>query len=274
MIHEQASTGSITQMLGTTGIYTLDVDNDAVPEILVGHTSMWYLLRYDPERDSFVQAHFHEAGTGCTFGCGDIIDLNYGDVDGDGELEVVVLFVSNTISVYDARTGNLEGSQALGISNIQAVATGELDPTIGSEIAVLTSSGVYVFSFGTTTPLWSNTSVGGVDMEIGNVDDDPAAEIVYTAGTSGALYAIDSTTHSIEYVYADGGDYVDVGDIDGIQEMKSSLLRSGEIIWPWIWKQRAKSGSSRILIRVRLQLPISMKMELGKSWLVMLNGEA
>jgi hypothetical protein len=226
LMREQTIIGSFTYFVGTAGVHARDIDGDNISEIFVADPMMWFMLKWEPERNTYVQEYFQENGTDLTDGR--IIDLEIGDVDADGELDVIVLMKPNDLLFYDAKTGIFKGTQNLGISNVKGIATGDLDPAAGDEIAAINDQGLYVYHFGNSSPVWSLVGAGGIAIETGNIDSDPAIEIVYSAGTGGAGYVVDSVTRNFEHIFPGGfGDYLDVGDIDG--DLKEEVV--GAELW-------------------------------------------
>ncbi len=178
----------------------------------------------------------------------DVIKILVDDVDNDGSEEMVVGSNSEMggdgkghgrISIYDLATQELEWSS----SDIGAISDFELenvddDPAIEIVVGVLwkwpeegSMSGYgYVFDGKSHSEEWKSGNIGGVaGVEIGNADDDPALELVFsyisestfdmgtfTFNLKGGIIVIGSD-FSEEWRSTDYGssDVFFVGDLDG-----------------------------------------------------------
>lgn len=211
---DDAIIGNYNQDLGTRGIHAFDSDGDGIPEILVGHGSRWYLLQFEPATGTWVQRLFREYARGSTFGGGPVTNVRAGDVDADGEPEIVVVLADGTLESFNARDGRLETTHSIGVVELADFELADVEGALEAEVVGLTTSDVRVYRVGTPAPLWTVPGVGGTDLAVGDVDTDAAKEIVVAGFAAGQV--VDCVLRTAEWAYSTGfGSVVDVGDIDG-----------------------------------------------------------
>ena len=117
-----------------------------------------------------------------------IVRMAVGDVLGDGSSEIVVALQSGEIKIYDQVTKSpLPGFTTS--ANLAAMVLHDLDGDGKAEVIVTTDAGLSVYSGGGAL-LWSVPGVGGTDIAVGQMDDDPALEIATTSGDVGASVEI------------------------------------------------------------------------------------
>jgi len=135
-------------------------------------------------------------------------DVAAGDVDGDGELEVVVVREADTL-VVDRQTWALEW-QATGRGGTQ-VALGNVDADPALEIAINSQPG-YILDAALQTSLWALAGGFGQAMDLGDLDGDGRADIAFAgyagvtalAGDTGAtLWALTGTSQAVSVRVAD-----------------------------------------------------------------------
>jgi len=210
--------------IGKTGIVARDTP-EGVELYLGGSTStfgdddFWYALRYDEVAEDFVQVF---SSTLLPMG---IRRIDVGNVGGAEKEEIVVGLADGTVQVHDrsSKTLLLEFSTVLG--EIQSMALADLDSD-GLDEIVLAGDDLAIYS-GEGELLWELNGVGGTDIAVANMDDDPALEIATTDGN-----VVDATTQSTQWSWNDGfGAYLSAADIDadGISE----LIVGQE--WDFVW---------------------------------------
>ncbi|MEM9596180.1 MAG: LamG-like jellyroll fold domain-containing protein [Acidobacteriota bacterium] len=199
--------------IGDRGLHIADLDGDGQTEIIAAASShaffknsFWYVMRHDgvgypqvwtsPPAESFLNALWLE------------------DVNGDGDDEIVVQRGLGGLEVWDGMPPtriqtftNLPGGAGDSTHHI-------VDVDLDGELELVYSSGftLYVVDYATGTEEWS-AAVGGDDLAIGNVDGDPAPEIVI-ADNPGRV--IDGVTTFTEWSNPTGfGRKVRLADIDG-----------------------------------------------------------
>ncbi len=216
LMREDGVIGSIPQVLGTTGIFAVDVEGDGTDEILVGHSMLWYLLELDRTRNTWVQRYFGEKGVGGTFGGGGVVCLRIGDLNGDGNEDLVVLTSDNAFETYDLVTGAFLGTQTPGFTGIRRFALANLDGGSDDEIVAINAQNLAAIKYGVASPLWTVAVTNAVDLAIGNMDGDGSLEIALARGSGVNGWVIDAATLEKQFDYAPGfGEFVSAGDIDG-----------------------------------------------------------
>jgi hypothetical protein len=120
-----------------------------------------------------------------------INDMAVGDVDNDGEVEIV-LVSSDATRVYDALSHELEW-QATGYGGT-GVDIGNIDSDPQEEI-VVNSSPAHILNATNKTQKWSYPNGFGIAFDLGDVDGDNMDEISYTMERDGA-FVIEGDTHT------------------------------------------------------------------------------
>ncbi|HEU4618935.1 MAG TPA: FG-GAP-like repeat-containing protein [Gammaproteobacteria bacterium] len=143
--------------------------------------------------------------------------LAVGDVDGDGKQEIYVA-AGSVVARLDGVNRRLAESVDLGTNiNCLDLEYGDLDGDGSGELVCLmeggsTGGGLLVLHAADLSLKWRFPDVDyGGRIAIGNVDADPALEIVTANG-----YVFDGKTYDNQWLYGPGfGNSVDVGDVDG-----------------------------------------------------------
>lgn len=168
--------------------------------------------------------------------------VEIGDVDGDGESEVVIGdYGSNNVYVYDGATGDLEYSFYT-VHSPTEVELGDLDGDASDlEIAVITGfeedDTIFAIDIDTTgqvNEMWSYSidwtpSYYGEGLAIGDIDRDYKNEVIAASNGYGyRVYAFDGTDSNgdgtgdvvwmYDDIYEDIND-IEVGDVDGDGDM-------------------------------------------------------
>jgi len=223
---------------GPMGLSLADVSGDGVAEILVGN--MYGFL-------TVVDGGTHAETANVTVD-GSIRDVDAGDVDGDGFLEVAASYYRNDgerfgkVSIYEWRDGGLTHewtSPHLGLFG-DALEIGDLDADGTLEIVVGTGgeveNGLHVVSHDTAEgyrAVRTSSSPAG-QLHLANVDADPALEILTTYYDG--LRVVDGVTFGEEWsllypsepriVNSHG---VTAGDIDGSGAPK--IIVGAQLSW-------------------------------------------
>lgn len=201
---------------GSRGVIVTDLDNDGCQEILSADAyfanSRWLVLQSSGP-DQYQPKHIHERYTDRSLYALDVADFN-----GDGVQEIIATTHDNwgkdLVIIYSGSDYSQLGSFRPKIRgyNIEAAdANGDGSP----ELIISDEVGLVAYSLGDfSSPqlLWETAGYGGLDLEVANVDADPALEIISSSG-----YVLNGVTRAVEWDYsANGfGRKLKVGDTDG-----------------------------------------------------------
>ncbi len=238
---------------GVTDIEIADVDGDGTAELLwgAGYSSTGPDYLFVVDTFSLVEEWRNPDITG------PFRALDYGDLDGDGDNEIVLgCFESDSgrndglYFVYDAATRALEftsgeptGSNWTGLWRVRQ-ANVDLDPQ--NELFVTTSTTytgkIFAYDGVTHAEEWQLATESGLTflaMEVADVDGDGALEIVASTGrehtgASGVyLYVYDAATGALEWQSASlGANFVDfpllrIADVDADAALEMLTARYG-----------------------------------------------
>jgi K319-like protein/VCBS repeat protein len=214
LLQQQWEYGTYGTYIGRAGLLVFDLDGDGTPEVIAsasvggfGSNSLWYVMRQQPD-GTYAQV-WRSENYAVT-----VVRLALADLSGDGKDDVIVALSDGSIRIYDGPTLK-ELRKVTAAANLTAMAVADLDGDGKKEL--VTSDGIKVFVYSTETGMlkWSSPTGGGSSIAVGNVDGDPALEIVTTA-TGGKGYVIDGVSGSIEWEYVNSfGAQVGLGDLDG-----------------------------------------------------------
>lgn len=148
-----------------------------------------------------------------------ISEIIVADVDANGDAEIYVALLNGTVEVYDAVSRMLTRTLTTNTPNLAALVVADVDQDGAQEIVVVAANRIAVFNAASAALEWQTASYGGTDLEIANVDNDAAPEIVTTR------YVLDGITHALEWDYADTfGARVQLADIDQGRGIRASPL--------------------------------------------------
>ena len=207
---------------GSSSLEVQDFAGDGTQEILIGSLQSVFLLQKTGTDYVQIWAYPFDTATGST-----IRAVASGDIDGDGHREI--FFSAGPVLV------ELDGVTRREIARYDTTVTGTSDPTLGPnctslkvadidndgipEVVCLGNDSSYpgggrilVFNARNLQLKWmTDDLVLGTAMAVGNVDSDPALEIVTSGG-----YVFDGATGLNQWAYAPGfGSQVDIGDVIG-----------------------------------------------------------
>jgi hypothetical protein len=215
--------------VGNNAIDVEDFSGNGKQEILIGSYSSLYILEKNGASDyaqSWVYPYDPAADGNFSSGSSSFTAVTSGDVNGDGHREIffskgpVIVKLDGITRREVGRYGN-PGSATTGATGpyCTALKYADIDNDGVGELVCLGASGgygaptqLYVLDARTMTLKWqSGVLNGGTSMAIGNVDGDPALEIVTSDG-----FVFDGATHQNQWQYGPGfGSVVDVGDVNG-----------------------------------------------------------
>jgi hypothetical protein len=215
--------------IGSSGISVADIDGDSTVEMVMsahgGSGSFWYIVEQTGE-NSFEQVWWSDV-----YSAG-IRRIVVADVDTNGIAEIYVGLSDNRVFIYDGLTLEEVGRFFVD-GEINAMVIADVDADGRQEIITSNETMVFVYSTYSFNLEWASTTYGGRYLAVGNVDADPAPEIVLTCCDQNG-YVIDGVSHDLEweYMYNFGSKFalLDV-DGDGMSEIMQPMdIRSKPIM--------------------------------------------
>jgi hypothetical protein len=224
-----------------TGSNSLDVEDfagDGNHEMLIGAEQSLFLLQKNGTDYDQIWAYPFDTASGDS-----IAAVASGDVNGDGHREIffsagpVVVELDGVtrreVARYGTTATGASGSNpsptcvSLKVADIDNDGIAELVCLgIDSSYSYPATGRIYVFNAQTLQLKWmTDDLVLGTSMAVGNVDSDPALEIVTSGG-----YVFDGATGANQWAYAPGfGTQVDIGDVigDGVGKIVGTASFAG-----------------------------------------------
>jgi hypothetical protein len=196
--------------IGLHGLAAVDLDLDGAAEIVAsaaaGYDEFWYVL-------TFQGGEYVHTWTSTPYP-DEIQSLAVVNADVDPGMEIVVGSGSQ-IYVHDGLTRKLEATIVTGAYEISGLTVADVDSDGALEFVFCDDYTLYVHDAATGALEYSGPGLGGRDLGVGNVDNDPALEIIVGDGTNPG-YVVNGQTHAVEWTnYWGFGYYVGLGDIDG-----------------------------------------------------------
>jgi hypothetical protein len=187
-----------------------DINRDGLDEIVSAASTWWSVVSVSGGKPALIYQSpiFNRT----------ITSLAVGQADTDPALEIVIAF-DREVRIHDGVTFALQRTLTVPETEIRRMTVGDLQADGSPEIAYCGYYGGRVLNIATGTTLLSRECW---DAAIGNVDSDPAAELVLAGGTDfpngrrGASMVIDGVTQAIEWAPSVSfGNYIALVDDDG-----------------------------------------------------------
>jgi uncharacterized repeat protein (TIGR01451 family) len=203
--------------IGNSGLHVIDVDADGDQDIVAAagrfafwNNTFWYVLSHTAGDypQTFVSDEYPDY----------ITSLEVAQTDADPALEVLV-GVGGQILTYDGATHALQGSFTTPASAIIGLRVSDVDGDGALEAVFcdsdLGTNALYVYDLASGAQEFAGGGFGCSDLAVGNVDADPALEIVVARETETG-YVLDGATRAVEWSNFFGfGHRVRLGDVDG-----------------------------------------------------------
>jgi hypothetical protein len=199
------TTGNLNYWVGYANIFVADVNKDGKNEIAACDYDTAFLLSHYPS--GYYDTAWYSEVIGCR-------KIALADRNGDGYLEIFVLSYEGQVLVFDGNGYQLrstfsapEGYNALDLD------VADVDSDGKPEIILTYPQALKVYDAASFALEWDAASFGGQQAAVGNIDNDPALEIVVNGDTGRALNAV---TKQEKWSYEGGfGHGIALGDVDG-----------------------------------------------------------
>jgi hypothetical protein len=214
LLQEEWSFGLFGSSIGSQGLSAIDLNNDGILEIVTEGRSpsgnnIWYVVKKSGASE-YQQIWSSRPTTS------PISRLIAAVPAGTSSAKIFLGLQDGSIEIYNGLTFEKENSTQLG-SNIVDMEIADVDNDGQSELILTDGVQTYVYSADSLQEEFILDNFGGNDLAIGNVDTDPAMEIVITSDDYNSQhgYVIDAETKTLEWDYLNGfGARVAVGDVD------------------------------------------------------------
>lgn len=204
--------GILGSGIGKSGIITADIDSDGTVEIVLGGSTstfgsnnFWYVLEASEPTEYKMKwiSPFYEEG---------ISTIAAFDIDGDGILHIFLALSNGSIEIYDGSSFNkIDLLSEVGTS-INEMLFADADNDSNRELVFCDENNILIYD---ADSFLQEVQIpyGANDCKVGNVDEDPANEIVLS---SGIVIELDETDYEIEWEYLQGnfGYKIELSDID------------------------------------------------------------
>lgn len=213
-VAQQWQYGIYGSSIGKAGLFTTDLDGNGTPEIIAGASAggfgdnvMWYVVR--KAANGGYEQVWHSPVYGVT-----IVRILLADMNADGKDDVVVSLTDGAVRIYDGPT--LQEIRRLQLAaSLKDLAIADLDGDGSKEFVTSDGIGVTVYNASSGALQWQVASGGGSSIVVGNVDTDPAQEIV-TTNYGGKGYVLNCLSGAVEWEYVNSfGARVRLADLDG-----------------------------------------------------------
>ncbi len=160
--------------------YAGDIDNDGITEMIVSAASTnggyWYIMEYDSTTDRYQQVWVSDQYIDSY-----VYSIRVMDLGGDGTQEILVCDKFVNVQVFNATDLSLVGEFDLLTAGLNEMILADADNDDVDEIVVTSDLKTFIINTQTFNVEWE-IDQGGRHMQVGQVDDDPALEIVFSDG--------------------------------------------------------------------------------------------
>jgi len=208
-------TGIFGSGIGKSGIVTADIDNDGQVEIVLGGSTttfgannFWYVLEKDSGSNTYSMRWLSDF-----YADQEISRLSAFDLENDGIYTIFAGLSKGGLRLYEGVT--LKESAHIDTPSkdpINQILFADADNDSIAEIVVCSKNNVFIYH-AHSLALEHQLAYGGNDCEVGNVDTDPAEEIVLSTGL---VIELQGENSKIDWKYPSGefGARIELSDID------------------------------------------------------------
>lgn len=140
--------------------------------------------------------------------------------------EIVIATRNGNVEIWNQASRQRQASFNFTLADLKGLALGDVDNDGNLDVVACTSSSLQARTANGTL-LWAVANVGGNDLTIAQMDQDPALEIALTSGR-----VIDCATQQVQFHWQNGfGMDIDSADIDG--DGRAEVLYAED--WNWVW---------------------------------------
>jgi FG-GAP-like repeat/Divergent InlB B-repeat domain len=204
--------GVFGSSIGVSGINIADIDNDGKADVIIGGgtetfglNNFWSIIEYSAARNNYAmkwQSRFYEIP---------ISRIALFDINADGYPSIFVCQTNGVIEVYDGRTMEITNTIYTAAATIRQILFVDADNDASPEIVFCDDTSLYLYD-PATLELEHQIPYGANDFKVGNVDSDPANEIVMS---SGYVLELDGIDINVNWNYGGPFGYlVELSDID------------------------------------------------------------
>ena len=180
--------------IGASNIVLAPAPSGVAPDIIVGGNSgsgyggddFWQVIRWNAATSTYEQLFVSPVYTSA------VKRIALGNVMGDANLEIAVMLADGRIYLYNLQT-RTELGYLTTTNGLEGLSLTDFDGNGVVEVVVTSANDLFVYN-GAGSLLWQLAGAGGLDVVVGQMDNDPALEIAATKG-----HVVDAATHTIQW---------------------------------------------------------------------------